>query len=82
MRHSKKPPEFFRGLRSFWVCAAHDGSALLFCHAAPARDARLHSASGKSPAHFRGLRLFPSRRSIRAAHDGSALPPSAHNVEK
>ena len=51
--------------------AARDGSALP-CHASPAPDARLPSASGWCP----GLTALPSPslRSIRAACDGSALP--------
>ncbi len=43
------------------------------CHAAPVRHARLPSASAWSPPRNAGLRSA-SLRSIRAAHDGSALP--------
>ncbi len=47
-------------------------SALLICHAAPVRNARLPSASACSPARYTGLRPA-SLRSTRAAHDGCAL---------
>ena len=43
------------------------------CHAAPVRDARLRCDLGKTQSHCMGLGLLPSLRSIRAAHDGSAL---------
>ena len=48
-------------------------SALRCCHAAPVRDARLRSVSSKIRSHCVGLGLLLSLRSIRAAHDGSAL---------
>ncbi len=47
-------------------------SALLICHAAPVRNARLPSASACSPARCAGLRSA-SLRSTRAAHNGCAL---------
>ena len=48
-------------------------SALLPCHAPPVRDARLRSVSSKTQSHCVCLGLLLSLRSIRAAHDGSAL---------
>ena len=45
----------------------------LICHAAPVRHARLRSVSGKTSPRPAAAGLCPSRRSIRAAHDGSAL---------
>ena len=47
--------------------------ALLCCHAAPVHNARFRCDSGKTRSHFVGSGLLPSLRSIRAAHDGSAL---------
>ena len=57
------------------IRAAHDGSALLPCHASPVRNARLPSVSDKTRLRFAAAGLLPSLRSIRAAHDGSALLP-------
>ncbi len=54
--------------------AVHPAQGALPCHAAPVRDARLRSASSKTRSRFAGPGLLLSLRSIRAAHDGLALP--------
>lgn len=43
------------------------------CHAVPVRGARLHCDSGETRPRCAAAGLSPSLRSIRAAHDGSAL---------
>ncbi len=66
-----RPPGFYSSLRS--IQPAHDGLALLCCHASPAHDARLPSVSGQPWQATPALHGYPSLRSIRAVRDGSAL---------